>query len=111
MGKAIFKKELYDLLIKNAYNVWRLSLQNTGTGIKAFNYLRDIKEGDCVLEISSTSRKSCDSTRFGELVKIEIGENEYSTVYHIRTITGKVITWSNAEFIKVPKDILRSGDY
>ena len=111
MGKAIFKKELYDLLIKNAYNVWRLSLQNTGTAQKAFNYLRDIKEGDYVLEISSTFRESCNDTRFGELVKIEYGEVECSHIYHIRTITGKVITWSNAEFIKVSKNILRGGDF
>ena len=59
--------------------------------------------GDWCME--STSFKMDHDNCIGRLLKV-IGDSEYE----IKTISGKVVVWKNAELTKIPSKYLRKND-
>ncbi|MCP3742722.1 hypothetical protein [Rossellomorea sp. BNER] len=92
-------EKIADLIDVNARTMWSLSLGGSTRQLNMFDRMKEINEGDLVVEISSAFANPA-INRVGYLKEIFTGEDGF-THYLIERLNGKTMDWSNCKFIKV----------
>lgn len=91
------QKVFVDALAATGWQLWLTACSNTPYAQRVKRWMRDIKRGHFVMEITSC-RAPID--RIGELLSITRCDE-----YTIRTVDGRPIHWHNSEFIRIPRDV------
>jgi len=91
------------MLYRLARKLWVSSLYANND--KLFEEMKDIKIGDLVIEITTPNLKTSSSKKTIDAIGY-LQHYDGNSLYVIKRLANnKIITWSNAEFVKVPNDI------
>ncbi len=90
-------------LYRTGRELWSsvLSGQNSTANQRKYNEMTVISVGDIVIEISSFNLKTADAKTICDAIGFLV-ESDGSKFLIRRLSNDKLITWENAEFIKIP---------
>jgi hypothetical protein len=90
---------LITFLVANAYSNYSASIMSNPLSEKRFDYHKNPKLGDLVMEISTIGSRYCDRDRIGYLKDFDGW-----SAYEIETLDGRTFTWDNANMIRIPQE-------
>ena len=93
---------LADALVATGRRLWSTSLNNTPGAQLISQWMRVVAPGHFVLEITSTAVGARSMDRVGELLSITVDGS--GRAYKIRTIDGREFCWTNASFVRIPRN-------
>ena len=93
---------LADALVATGWRLWTTSHNNTPGAHLVFQWMSAVAPGHFVLEITSTTVGVQSMDRVGELLAITADGS--GRAYKIRTIDGREFHWTNASFVRIPRN-------